>query len=120
MIRKIATAAVYVEDQQKAKAFWTEKVGFEVVHEASMGPGGSWIEVAPKGAETALVLYPRTMMKNWQELKPSIVFVCDDIDATYQAMKANGVHFEAEPNKMQWGTFAIFHDEDGHSFVLKG
>ncbi len=63
MIRKIATAAVYVEDQQKAKTFWTEKVGFELVREMSMGPGGSWLEVAPKGAETALVIYPRTMMK---------------------------------------------------------
>lgn len=30
MITKMATVAVYVEDQQGAKVFWTEKVGFEV------------------------------------------------------------------------------------------
>lgn len=120
MITKIATAAVYVNDQQKAKAFWTEKVGFELVQERPMGPGGSWLEVAPKGAETALVIYPKNMMANWAELKPSIVFLCDDIDATYRRMKANGVEFEGEPNKMQWGSFVAFKDEDGNSFLLKG
>lgn len=120
MIEKIATVAVYVEDQQKAKAFWTEKVGFEVKRETPMGPGSSWLEVGPKGAETALVLYPKSMMKNWEEMKASIVFVCADIDATYETMKANGVLFDSEPNKMQWGTFVTFRDEDGNSFLLKG
>lgn len=53
-------------------------------------------------------------------MKPSIVFVCDDIQATYEKMKANGVQFEGEPKQMQWGTFAMFSDEDGNTFVLKG
>ncbi|RFU69490.1 VOC family protein [Bacillus sp. V59.32b] len=120
MITKIATAAVYVEDQQKAKAFWTEKVGFDVFVEKQMGPGSFWLEVGPKGAETALVVYPKSMMTNWAELKPSIVFLTDDIKKTYQTMKNNGVVFEGELNEMQWGTFATFKDEDGNSFLLKG
>ncbi|MGD2403369.1 VOC family protein [Bacillus velezensis] len=33
MIKKIATVAVYTDDQQKAKTFWTEKAGFETVAE---------------------------------------------------------------------------------------
>ncbi len=120
MITKIATAAVYVEDQQKAKTFWTEKAGFELVRETPMGPGASWLEVRPKGAETALVLYPKSMMKNWHELKTSIVFLCDDIESTYEQMRSKGVQFESEPQKMQWGTYAQFRDEDGNVFVLKG
>jgi predicted enzyme related to lactoylglutathione lyase len=120
MITRIATAAVYVEDQQKAKTFWLEKAGFELIRETPMGPGGSWLEVAPKGAQSALVLYPRAMMKGWEEMKPSIVFECDDIAATYERMKNNGVKFEGEPQKMQWGTFAQFYDEDGYMYVLKG
>lgn len=120
MISKMATVAVYVEDQQKAKAFWTEKVGFELVRETPMGPAGSWIEVAPQGAESALVIYPKSMMKNWEEQKAAIVFTCDDIQATYNQMKANGVQFEGELQKMQWGTYTTFKDEDGHSFLLKG
>jgi lactoylglutathione lyase len=120
MIQKIATVGIYVEDQQKAKAFWTEKVGFEVVAEHPMGPGSFWLEVAPKGAESALVIYPRSMMKNWAELKPSIVFVTSDIEGTYEGMKSRGVEFEGELQKMQWGTFATFRDEDGNSFLLRG
>ncbi|CAH0345275.1 VOC family protein [Bacillus sp. CECT 9360] len=121
MITKIATTAVYVEDQQKAKAFWTEKVGFDIFAEKQMGPPGSfWLEVGPKGAGTALVIYPKSMMTNWAELKPSIVFLTDDIKETYQTMKDNGVVFEGELNEMQWGTFATFKDEDGNSFLLKG
>ncbi len=37
MIKKIATVAVYTDDQQKAKTFWTEKAGFETVAEHPMG-----------------------------------------------------------------------------------
>jgi lactoylglutathione lyase len=85
-----------------------------------MGPNASWLEVGPQGAETALVIYPKSMMKGWEEMKPSLVFVCDDIDETYRKMKEKGVVFEGEPQKMAWGTFAQFYDEDGHSFVLKG
>lgn len=120
MIDHIATVAVYVEDQQKAKAFWTEKVGFEIKRDTPMAPGSSWLEVGPAGTQTALVIYPKSMMKNWEELKPSIVFLCTDIEATYETMRANGVQFDGELNKMQWGTFASFRDEDGNSFLLKG
>lgn len=83
-------------------------------------PGASWLKVAPKGAESALVLYPKSMMKNWAELKPSIVFVCDDVEKTYETMQAKGVTFEGELQKMQWGPFATFLDEDGNSFLIKG
>lgn len=49
MIKQIGTVAVYVEDQQKAKQFWTEKVGFDIAADHPMGPEASWLEVAPKG-----------------------------------------------------------------------
>jgi lactoylglutathione lyase len=48
MIRKIATAAVYVDDQHKAVEFWTKQIGFEVHRQQPMGPQGSWIEVGPR------------------------------------------------------------------------
>jgi len=119
MIQRIATVAIYVEDQQKAKQFWTEKVGFTVVAEHPMGPNAFWLEVAPKGAQTALVLYPKAMMNDWDKKQPSIVFECDNVMKLYEAMKANGVEFLGELQKMQWGTFVQFKDEDGHEFLLK-
>src|SRR5271163_3567999 len=76
MITRIATVGVYVDDQKKAEDFWIDKVGFEVWDRKDMGNGSSWLEVAPKGAPTALVLYPKKLMTNYAELKPSIVFYC--------------------------------------------
>lgn len=119
LISRIATAAIYVQDQQKAVRFWTERVGFDVHREAEMGPNAKWIEVGPSGAESNLVLYPRTMMKDWAERKPSIVFQCKDIRATFEEMSARGVRFTQEPQAMAWGLFAIFNDEDGNWYGLR-
>ncbi|MED0658874.1 MULTISPECIES: VOC family protein [Bacillus] len=120
MIRKISTVAVYVEDQQKAKEFWTKKVGFKVMAEHPMGPNAFWLEVAPAGSESHLVIYPKSMMEGWENRKASIVFECEDIMGTYETMKKNGVEFLGEPKKMQWGTYVQFKDEDGNEFLLKG
>lgn len=119
MIQRIATAAVYVEDQKRAVDFWMNKVGFELRADRPMTPEASWIEVAPPGAESCLVLYPRALMTTWAEMKPSIVFVCDDARKTYDEMKSRGVHFLEQPQQMAWGTFVRFADDDGNEFLLK-
>jgi predicted enzyme related to lactoylglutathione lyase len=119
MIKQISTVAVYVDDQQKAKTFWSEKVGFEVVANHPMGPNSFWLEVAPKGADSHLVIYPKAMMKGSENMKASIVFQCDDITSTYEKLKANGVELLGEPQEMQWGTFVQFKDEEGNEFLLK-
>jgi predicted enzyme related to lactoylglutathione lyase len=119
MINQIATVAIYVEDQQKSLEFWTEKAGFEVRRNQPMGPAGAWIELAPPGAQTCLVIYPRSMMPQWKELKPSIVFTCDNINETYERMSSKGVKFLEEPKSMAWGTYARFQDVDGNEFLLK-
>jgi lactoylglutathione lyase len=119
MITNIATVAVYVDDQQKAKNFWTEKVGFEVKAEFPMGPNAFWLEVAPPNAESHLVLYPKSMMPGHENMKASIVFKCKNIMELYENMKAKGVQFKGEPQTMQWGSFVQFIDEDGNEFLLK-
>jgi lactoylglutathione lyase len=120
MITKIGTVAVYVEDQQKALSFWIAKIGFELRNSIDMGNGMSWTEVAPKGACSCLVLYPRALMTNFAELKPSIVFTCDDIDGFCADLENKGVVFSRELALMAWGKFASFMDEDGNEFGLRG
>jgi predicted enzyme related to lactoylglutathione lyase len=119
MITNIGTVAVYVEDQQKAKEFWTQKAGFKVVAEHQMGPNAFWLEVAPQNASSRLVIYPKSMMQGSENMKASIVFECDDVMATYEKMKENGIKFKEEPKEMQWGTFAQFSDEDGNEYLIK-
>ena len=120
MIKKIATQAVYVSDQDEALQFWTQKMGFEKRGEVDMGNGYRWLEVAPKAAESCLVLYPKKLMEDWDKRKPSIVFLCDNVESFYNDLKQKGVKFKGELKQMQWGKFAIFNDGDGNEFVLKG
>jgi len=118
MIGPVKTVGVYVEDQQKALEFYTSKLGFEVHRTLPMGSDAQWIEVGPAGAQTCLVLYPKSLMANWSELKPSIVFHCRDVEATCLRLASNGVEVTMNPTPMAWGTFAKFRDPDGNEFGL--
>jgi predicted enzyme related to lactoylglutathione lyase len=120
MIQHISTVGVYVEDQERSFRFWTEQVGFEERRRVAMGNGMFWLEVAPPGARSGLVLYPKQLMTTWSEYKPSVVFQCDDIDAVYAALKENGVVIAKELRQMPWGKFASFLDLDGYEFGIRG
>jgi lactoylglutathione lyase len=118
MIGPIKTVGVYVEDQTKALEFYTQKLGFVLRRSIPMGPNANWIEVSPPDAESCLVLYPRSMMTDWEQRKPSIVFFCDDVEKTFQQLQSRGVHFNMPPKPLPWGTFASFVDLDGNEFGL--
>ena len=118
MIGPIKTVGIYVEDQERAVEFYTQKLGFELRRSIPMGPGANWVEVAPQGAESALVLFPKSIMTTWAEMKPSVVFHCADIEATCQRLESAGVQITMQPTPMGWGTFAKFVDLDGNEFGL--
>ena len=60
---KIGKVTIYVEDQEQAKDFWINKVGFVLKFEQPMGPGMAWIEVGPENDFATLVLYSKALMK---------------------------------------------------------
>jgi len=118
MLTHVKTVAVYVEDQERAEAFYTGKLGFEVRRKVQMGPKVHWIELAPPGAQSCLVLYPRSMMQDWQHKKASVTFACADAEATYRDLSERGVKFSLTPSQMPWGVFATFMDPDGNEFLM--
>jgi predicted enzyme related to lactoylglutathione lyase len=118
MIRYVKFVSVPTRDQDAALAFWTKKVGFEVATDQPMGPERRWIELSIPGAETRVVLYTPEGQEDRIGTFFNGSFACDDVDYTYKQMLARGVEFEAPPAKQSWGTFAIFKDPDGNSFVL--
>jgi len=48
----------------------------------------------------------------------NITFVADDVEATVRILKDKGVEFVQEPQKADWGTAALFQDQDGNKFLL--
>jgi predicted enzyme related to lactoylglutathione lyase len=118
VIRHVSTVAVYVIDQDEALRFWTGKVGFELRAERPMGHA-RWLEVAPPGAASALVLYPKAMMPDWETRRPSVVFEVEDIEETCSRLAAAGVSFAKPLGDMPWGRFASFLDPEGNEFGLR-
>ena len=45
-------------------------------------------------------------------------FACDNVERTYEELKAKGVEFSGPPKKETWGTFTTFKDPDGNQFVI--
>ena len=118
MIKQLKFASVPTRDQERALAFWTEKVGFRVATDQPMGPGQRWIELRIANAPTRLVLFTPPGHEDRIGTFFNGSFACDDVDYTYGRMSAKGVEFEGPPEKQPWGTFAKFKDPDGNTFVL--
>jgi catechol 2,3-dioxygenase-like lactoylglutathione lyase family enzyme len=118
VINKIETVTVYVDNQEASEKFWVEKLGFEVKVKVPMGPNAHWIELRPPGAESSINIFPKSMMPNWSQSKMGIVFQTNDLDKTYQELKAKGVDID-EPKDMGVARFTQFRDIDGNEFTLR-
>lgn len=122
MIERLATAGVYVRDQQAALEFWRDKMGFEVRTDMAMGPDARWIAVAPPGSQAEVIL----MAPSWAEdLEREIGgftrigFCCKDLGATWRELAEKGVVFTRSPASQDWGgDYAEFADPDGNRFAL--
>ena len=132
MIRRMSHATVYVLDQDRAKAFYTDKLGFEIKADVTMG-SFRWLTVSPPGqADLELVLMPVRAAPNLPEeacarLKSLIegghlgvgVFETTDCKKTYEELKARGVVFKSEPVARPYGVVeASFVDDSGNWFSL--
>ena len=119
MISHVSTVGVYVSDQDRAKAFYTEKLGFEIVRDDPMQDGARWLEVTPPGAQTHLVLYTPPGQQDRIGSFANLVFTSPDVHKSHAEMTARGVEFTQAPEKQYWGgTMAMLKDPDGNTFVL--
>jgi catechol 2,3-dioxygenase-like lactoylglutathione lyase family enzyme len=82
LTKHVRVATVCVRDQQRALDFYTEVLGFEKRQDASMGPDARWIEVAPHGAPTALVLFTPPGMEGRIGTFTGLVIECVDTAST--------------------------------------
>jgi predicted enzyme related to lactoylglutathione lyase len=118
MIRGIKIVSIPVSDQDVALKFYTEKLGFKVATDQSMGDGQRWIELSIPGADSSLALFTPKGHENRIGGFQPMTFWCDDVFATANTMKAKGVELAEEPKKEIWGTMAKFKDPDGNEFVF--
>lgn len=109
--------SVPVSDQQRAKAFYRDVLGFELVREEPMGPGMSWIQLAPKGQGVTIALV------TWfEQMKPGglqgVMVNTPDIDAEHSSLAARGLQL-TQIKQEPWGRYAMFSDPDGNGWILR-
>jgi catechol 2,3-dioxygenase-like lactoylglutathione lyase family enzyme len=125
MIDRVGTVCIFVEDQDRAKKFYTEVLGFELRSDGTLSPGSTnrWIAVAPRGAATEIILYLPD--ENWEHYRQvvgrsqALTFEVSDMKNLHTTLKARGVHFVQEPDIQPWGTYAILQDSEGNSLILR-
>lgn len=130
MITKISHVNVFVLDQERAKKFYTETLGFEVRSDANM-EGIRWLTVGPKAQPDINILLARPAPPMFSEedaealrslvAKGSMaggVIETDDCRATFRDLKEKGVTFLQEPAERPYGIEALFRDDSGNWFSL--
>jgi catechol 2,3-dioxygenase-like lactoylglutathione lyase family enzyme len=116
-ITSFEIVSVPVADQERAKKFYRDSLGFDLVRDEPMGPTARWIQLAPKGCSTTIAL-----VASFDSMRPGglhgVMLNSTDIDADHAELSARGV--ELTPIQQQpWGRFAMFKDPDGNGWILR-
>ena len=126
MIQRLSHAQVYVLDQDAARDFYVDKLGFEVRMDARMDNGFRWLTVGPKGQPDLQIIL---MSVDSPMMKPEVatalrgllergemgggVLRTSDCRKTYEELTAKGVEFMGPPEDMFYGVEAILKDNSG-------
>jgi uncharacterized glyoxalase superfamily protein PhnB len=131
---KIATAQLWVHDQDVALDFYTTKLGFEVRSDVTVPEFGDfrWLTVAPPGQDDmAIVLMaipgpPIMDGATAQQVADlmgkgfagTVFLTTEDVQASYEELTARGVEFTEKPEDRPYGVDSGFRDPSGNSFRL--
>ncbi len=122
MLGPLSSVTVYVSDVDRALAFYVDVLGMEKGTDAKMGPM-RWVEVAPRGAETVVVL-TGPGFETWAPEKVGVftglIFRLTDGARTFENLQARGVTFTSPPEVAPWGLQVVFTDPDGNVLVAVG
>jgi catechol 2,3-dioxygenase-like lactoylglutathione lyase family enzyme len=116
-IKNLRIVSIPVKDQDAAKRFYCETLGFKVRRDMPFMPDARWVELAPPRAQTRI-----TLVTWFEAMKPGgvtgLVLETDDIEEDHAVLRGRGLKIsaiEAAP----WGRYATFSDPDGNGWVLQ-
>ena len=117
-LKDVYVVSVPVSDPERAKTFYVETLGFEVVADMPMGENQRWVQIALPGGVTSLTLV------TWFPTMPAgslqgLVLTTEDVRSERERLEALGVTFTSEIQSAPWATFTTFADPDGNGIVLQ-
>jgi catechol 2,3-dioxygenase-like lactoylglutathione lyase family enzyme len=131
MIQRLSHATIFVKDQDAAKEFYVDKLGFEVRTDAKMGDF-RWLTVGPKGQPDLEIVLMKIAPFGHMDAEAAETlgklldrgvlgagaFETADCRKTYEELSARGVQFEGPPKEQFYGIEAVFRDNSGNWFSL--
>lgn len=124
MTQTIAIFTIVVPDYDAGIDFYVNALGFELLEDTPRSPTKRWVRVAPKGAETAILLAKAdgpaqdAAIGNQTGGRVGFFLHTDDFERDYQAMKAKGVTFKEAPRHEAYGSVVVFQDPWGNLWDL--
>ena len=122
MITKLSVVTIWVKNQDEARDFYVNKLGFAIRKDDSTTvPGYRWLTVAPqKQTEVEIVLGLATEPDQQAKIgkQGTWVLASDDIHKDYATLTARGVKCHYEPKVNPWATEFVFEDLYGNTFDL--
>lgn len=119
-IEALSHVTVYVEDDEEALEWYTEKLGF-VVRSDEEFEGGRWLTVSPKpDSLVEIVLMEPDEPSGMEKVGEGTVWVLTTKDCaeTTEILQDRGVEFVSMPEEVPWGVSAIFTDLYGNPYNL--
>ena len=114
---KLELVAVPVSDVDRAKAFYTEKAGFNADHDHSVSDEIRFVQLTPPGSACSIAIG-----KGLVDMPPGsaggLQLVVPDIEAARDELAARGVEV-SEIREFPWGSFVFFADPDGNRWSVQ-
>jgi catechol 2,3-dioxygenase-like lactoylglutathione lyase family enzyme len=117
-IRNVQLLSVPVSDQDRARDFYVDILGFDLVTDTELAPDMRWVMVKPPQGQTALTLVTWFPTMAAGSLKGTVLET-DDLDADVERLSGLGVSIANGIEDAPWGRFAQFDDPDGNGIVLQ-
>lgn len=125
MAQELAYIALLVDDYDRAIAWYTGKLGFELMEDTVLGSEKRWVRVAPQGSMGCQLLLARAASPQQVaaigDQSGGRVFLflqTEDLHRDHQRMCDAGVEFVRQPEQQPWGTVAVFKDLYGNLWDL--
>ena len=115
---------LYVNNQDEAVKFWTEKLGFTVIVEENNNQGLRWIEIAPKkGAETSLILHNKDFVSKMSPGlnldTPSLMFFTENLEQLHSDLLNKKITVGEIVNMPSGRVFNFADNEENYFAVME-
>ncbi|HEX6421295.1 MAG TPA: VOC family protein [Acidimicrobiales bacterium] len=114
---KLELVAVPVSDVDRAKAFYTEQVGFVEDHDHAVGEDIRFVQLTPPGSACSIAIGKGIVDTEPGSLR-GLQVVVDDVAAARAQLAERGVEV-SDVQHFPWGDFVFFSDPDGNGWALQ-